>query len=98
LTDGSGVTGGLAGVRKAKLAVALAPSFLLLTPFYAGLCGWRIAGIHAAFSTILTLLLIELLTIHHDKIPFTCTYRPGSANLKVLRRPIYSASPPTPTR
>jgi hypothetical protein len=45
--------------------------------------GWTIASQHAAWSTLLSLVLIQVLVFRLDKIPFTCTYLPGKANLKM---------------
>jgi hypothetical protein len=39
--------------------------------------------LHAAFCTLLSLVLIQILVLRLDKIPFTCTYLPGKANLKM---------------
>ena len=48
---------------------------------------WRTAG-HLGFIAVLGLFLVEVALRRWDKIPFTCTYIPGKANLKV-RFPVY---------
>lgn len=39
---------------------------------------------HLIFLTLLGLLLTECAMIHFDKIPFTCSYLPGKANVQVV--------------
>jgi hypothetical protein len=65
------------------LYLGIFPLFALLFPVYLGLWGWQVAWLHTAFCTVLSLLLIEALVFRLDRMPFTCTYRPGRANLKL---------------
>jgi hypothetical protein len=74
----------LAGVRKAMLVFGVLPLFVLLAPVYAFLWGWPMALFHTFFDIVLSLLLIELLLIKFYKIPFTCSYLPGSGNITGL--------------
>jgi len=83
LTDGSRLADSLSGVRKAMLYLGIFPLLALLFPVYLGLWGWQVAWLHTAFCTVLSLLLIEALVFRLDRMPFTCTYRPGRANLKL---------------
>ncbi len=80
-----------AGVRRAMLALAICPVLLGLLPAHALLWGWRIAGAHLVFGLVLSVLLVELLLLNFDKIPFTCTYLPGKANVKGFW-PVYLAA------
>ena len=64
------------------LALAICPVLLGLLPAHALLWGWRVAGAHLVFGLVLSALLVELLLLNFDKIPFTCTYLPGKANVK----------------
>ncbi len=66
------------------LLVGVAPVMAALGPFYAGVWGWRTAVPHTIFAGLMALLLIEVLLLRLDKIPFTCTYLPGKANLRVM--------------
>jgi len=72
-----------AGARKAMVAAAIS-LFLLLFPVYAVLWGWPPAFQHVIFSLMLSLILVELLLMNFRKIPFTCSYQPGKANITVL--------------
>ena len=48
------------------------------------LWGWPLALKHALYCLLLCLLLMEGLLLRFFKIPFTCSYLPGKANLKVM--------------
>jgi hypothetical protein len=74
----------LNGTRTALAWFGVAPLFLALSPFYFVL--WRpgVALAHILFSVTISLLLIETLTMEFRKIPFTCSYPPGKANVTLL--------------
>jgi hypothetical protein len=74
----------LAGVRKAMFLLGVLPVLAIVTPFCVRAWGWRTTGLHMVFVVILALLLMEVLTCRLNKIPFTCTYLPGKANLKLM--------------
>lgn len=74
---------GYAGTRKAMMAAAVV-LLLLQLPFYVILWGWTPALQHILFCLMLSLILIELLLTNFRKLPFTCSYRPGKANITVL--------------
>ncbi len=57
------------------------PLFAALLPASVFLWGWAAALFHTFFDVVLSLLLIELLLLNFHKIPFTCSYLPGKANL-----------------
>ena len=42
------------------------------------------AIVHAAAVALLGLLLVELLLIRLDKLPFTCSYYPGASKTRTL--------------
>jgi hypothetical protein len=69
----------LDGTRKAMAAFAIAPLFGLLLPLYAVLWGWQAAVAHILYGFTLSLLLMEILLLNFQKIPFTCSYLPGKA-------------------
>lgn len=73
----------LAAVRKV-MSVRASLLLVALFPFYAVLWGWAPALQQLIFTLILSLILIELLLINFRKIPFTCSYQPGKANITVL--------------
>jgi hypothetical protein len=74
----------LTGVRKAMVAFGIVPLFSLLFPVYAVLWGWRLALFHLVFGLTLALILVEVLLLNFQKIPFTCSYLPGKANITLL--------------
>ncbi|HYK91903.1 MAG TPA: hypothetical protein VE398_24265 [Acidobacteriota bacterium] len=88
LTDGNNLSVCLSGVRKSMIALGLLPLLGLAFPFYLKVWGWQTAAVHTAYCATLSLILIEVLLLRFDRIPFTCTYTPGSANLKLLW-PVY---------
>jgi hypothetical protein len=74
----------LNGTRTAMRWFGVAPLFLALSPFY---FVWWTPGVAVAnlvFSITISLLLIEVLTMELRKIPFTCSYPPGKANVTIL--------------
>jgi hypothetical protein len=74
----------LTGVRKAVLALAVLPIFLLCSPLYITLWGWSAAAMHTIYGVLLSALLIEALLHRFPKMPFTCSYQPGGANLPAM--------------
>jgi len=74
----------LDGVRKAMITLGLAPLFALLAPFYFLLWSPPIAFAHFVFSLTISVLLTDLLLFDFWKIPFTCSYPPGKANVTLL--------------
>ncbi len=70
------------GVRRAMLTLAVCPVLLGLLPVHVLLWGWRFAGVHLVYGLVLSVLLVELLLWNFEKIPFTCSYLPGKANVK----------------
>ncbi len=80
LSEGDERIAGIAAARKAVIGL-VAPVFLLLFPVHAALWGVRIAVLHMLFGFALSALLMEFLLRKFRKIPFTCSYLPGSAKL-----------------
>ena len=76
------------GVRKAQLILGTLPIAAVLLPLYAVLWGPIVAGGHVIFWLLLAALLSELLLLRFHKVPFTCSYIPGKANMKLLW-PVY---------
>lgn len=74
----------LAGVQRAMFLLGVMPILLVVIPFCIGAWGWRTAGLHMIFVLILVFLLREALIFRLNKIPFTCAYLPGKANLKLM--------------
>jgi hypothetical protein len=84
LTDPFGGGAYLAASRKTLLLSALAPVLILSAPVYLAIWPWPRAAAHVAFLTVFGLLIIELALTGFAKVPFTCSYLPGRANLKIM--------------
>ncbi len=71
------------GVRSAAMRVAVWPVLAVLGVGYTILWGpWR-ALAHVVLAFAIALVNVEWLFIGLSKVPFTCTYQPGKANLRV---------------
>ena len=84
LTDPNGRGAYLGATRKTLLLFAVAPVVAIAAPIYWAVWPWPRALGHAAFLTALGLLMIELALTGFAKVPFTCSYLPGKANLKIM--------------
>ena len=56
----------------------------VMLPVYALLFGPEIAIVHAAYCSLLSLIMIEALLWRLEKLPFTCSYAPGKAPVIAL--------------
>jgi hypothetical protein len=74
----------LNGTRTALRWFGVAPLFVALAPVYFVLWKPGVALAHLLFSVTISILLIEVLVMEFRKIPFTCSYRPGKANVTLL--------------
>jgi hypothetical protein len=72
----------LAGARKAALLLGVVPLYALLLPVHVTLWGWTLGGLHVLYGLTVAWLLMHALMLNLDKLPFTCSYVPGKANLK----------------
>jgi hypothetical protein len=68
-------------VRFSWLALGVAPVLLILAGSLLAVCPWRPVLGHLVTMLLLGILLIELCLYTFQKIPFTCSYLPGKANL-----------------
>jgi hypothetical protein len=84
LAEGEGRLRGVAAVHKVMLFLGVIPLFAGLLPIYLIGWGWQTALLHVSYGLVLALFLIECLLFKLNKIPFTCSYLPGKANLKLL--------------
>jgi hypothetical protein len=62
----------------------VAPLALLMFPVYAVLFGAATAAAHAAYCSLLSLIMIEALLWRLEKLPFTCSYAPGKIPVVML--------------
>lgn len=74
----------LGGVRKAMLLLGVAPLALGFLPVTVVWWGWAVAAKHLLFFVAVSWMLVELLMLRFPKIPFTCPYLPGRANIIFL--------------
>lgn len=74
----------LNGVRKAMTLLGIVPLFVLVLAFYTVLWGFAAALLETAFGVLLALVLVELLLLNFNKIPFACSHAPAKANFVVL--------------
>jgi len=84
LAENRGNVGAISGVHKAMLFLGIMPLFMMLLPSYMVVWDATTALLHLAYGFTLALILIEILLFKFPKIPFTCSYLPGRANLKGL--------------
>jgi len=83
LTESAGSSDYAAGVRQAALRTVVLPLLVLLAVPYAVLWGPTMAAQHLLLALAVALVTVEWLFLGFRKIPFTCTYLPGKANLRV---------------
>jgi hypothetical protein len=74
----------LGGARKAMLVMGVLPLAAAFLPVTAIWWGWAVAIKHLLFFTAVSWMLVELLMLRFPKIPFTCPYMPGQANIIFL--------------
>jgi len=72
-----------AGIRSAAHRTVVLPLLVLLAVPYAVLWGAATAAVHLALALAVALVTVEWLFLGFPKVPFTCTYQPGKANLRV---------------
>ena len=83
LTEAPRSTDYAAGVRSAAVRTIVVPLVALLSIPYAVLWGPVTAAAHLVLAVTVALVTIEWLFLGFPKVPFTCTYQPGRANLRV---------------
>ena len=74
----------LDGASAALIICGVIPAAVLALASGAWLWGAKIGILHALFSGIVALTLSQVLMLRVDRIPFTCTYSPGSAKIGKL--------------
>lgn len=70
-------------IRTSFATLALVPILLLLVAVFLALWPIEPAAIHIAILLLWAWLLLEFCLAHFHKIPFTCSYLPGKANIHV---------------
>jgi len=69
--------------RKLMLCVGILPMAILPLPLYVMAWGWPAALAHTWIYFLETAILLEYFLLRFHKIPFTCSWLPDKANLKV---------------
>ncbi len=88
LTAGGAVERYLSGVRRMLVVFVVVPLFAAAMPIYTCAYGIRAALLHAGFGVLWTLVLLEVLLVGFEKLPFTCSHVSGKGDLKVFW-PVY---------
>lgn len=70
--------------RKLVLTIGLVPLLIFSLPLEVTVWDWPIVLEHLAVQLIAAGLLVEVLFWNFDKVPFTCSYFPGTTSLAVL--------------
>lgn len=76
------------GAKCAAVAALVLPALAVLLPLFLVVLGPQLAATHFAFGLAGAVVALEVLMLHYDKLPFTCTYVPNE-NSKALV-PIYA--------
>jgi hypothetical protein len=84
LTERASVRSHVAGARIALLLISAGPPVALFLPVSIALWGWGVAAAHAVYVLALAWLLVEALMWRFGRVPFTCPYVPGKANVRLL--------------
>lgn len=75
---------------RASMMAFVVPKALLVTVMLTVLLEWQLVAWHALWVLALVVLLIEVVALTVDFVPFTRSYRPGHAKLRT-RWPLYYA-------
>jgi hypothetical protein len=77
----------LSGVKRAAIAAVVLPALVMTLPLFVFVLGPALALAHAAIGLAAAVVLIEVLLVGYEKVPFACTYLPND-NIKLLA-PLY---------
>jgi hypothetical protein len=76
----------LTGVRRAAMAGIVVPALLVVLPLFWFYLGFGLAVAHAILGFAGAFVVLEVLLLSYEKVPFACTYLP-SENLKTFAIP-----------
>ena len=76
----------MGGVRLAALTGIVMPALAIVLPLFWFLLGLPLAIAHATLGLAGAMVVLEVLLLSYDKVPFTCTYLPNE-NLKTFGIP-----------
>ena len=76
----------LTGVRRAAMAGIVVPALLIVLPLFWFYLGFGLAVAHALLGFAGAFVVLEVLLLSYEKVPFACTYLP-SENMKTFAIP-----------
>ena len=88
ITDKQKLEEACGGAKKFMWCAIHMPLLLVFVPCYLMIWSPYFVLLHVAYVSVLSLILIEVLLFRLEKVPFTCSYIPGKANIK-LWWPVY---------
>jgi hypothetical protein len=74
----------LAGVRRAVEVCAIVPLLVALFPLHAFMWGPWPALLHALFGALWASILLEVLMLNLEKLPFTCSHVSGKGSIRAF--------------
>ncbi len=78
------IRGSHKGLRRFMIFVIIIPLFVIVGLLYGLFWNWQEVLLHLAYCVTLSLILMELLFARFPKIPFTCSYVSGKAQIVIL--------------
>ena len=82
-TDKKRLDGAYAGVYKFMVCALYFPLLIIFFPCYLMIWNPFMVFRHIVFVSILSLVPVELFLLRFKKLPFTCSYLPGKANIRL---------------
>jgi hypothetical protein len=74
----------IAATRSTLLLFSVVPMVMTTALLALNYRPWQQVAAHLAIFTLFGMLFVELALIRFDKVPFTCSYLPGKANVQVI--------------
>ena len=84
ITESQGRADWMRAVERFVMAYALAPIYLILFPVAGYVLGWPIAVRMTILQVLISLSMFEILFHSWQKLPFTCSYIPGTRPLVAI--------------
>jgi hypothetical protein len=84
MTENKNLRSYAAGLRKGIIFLLLLPFSALVLASFSFLWGWALGALQGIFVFVMSVLLMEILFLNHNKIPFACAYLPGQAKAHIL--------------
>ncbi|HUB28784.1 MAG TPA: hypothetical protein VL967_03765 [Terracidiphilus sp.] len=74
----------IAASRSLLLLLGALPGLVIALLLGIRLHPWQQVAVHLAVLSLLGWILVEIALLNFDKVPFTCSYLPGKANVQVV--------------